>query len=200
MWLIVGLGNPGAGYARHRHNVGFMAVDALAHEQRFSSYSKKFTAELADGMIADQRAVLLKPLTYMNHSGQSVGEACRFYKIAPEQVLVIHDDLDLVFGKIRIKQGGGHGGHNGLRDIDRHVGKDYWRIRFGIGHPGHKDRVHDYVLSDFTKAEQPDVALACAAIATHLPLFFSHSPEALMSKIAMAAPISNETSMMRETD
>lgn len=188
MWLIVGLGNPGAAYAQHRHNVGFMVADAVANAQRFSAYSKKFGGELADGMVGDTKCLLLKPLTYMNHSGQSVGEACRFYKIAPDHVVVVHDDLDLAFGKIRIKQGGGHGGHNGLRDIDAHIGKDYWRVRFGIDHPGHKDRVHDYVLSNFAKAEQPDVASLCDIIAAELPLFFTQGHEALMSRIAYRFP------------
>lgn len=190
MWLIVGLGNPGASYAQHRHNVGFMAADVLAQHYSFPAYSKKFSGDITSGLIGSEKCQLLKPLTFMNKSGQSVGEACRYFDIPPEKVLVIHDELDLLFGKIRIKKGGGHGGHNGLRDIDAHIGKDYWRLRFGIGHPGHKDRVHGYVLSNFAKAEQDDVHQLCDIIAAECPLLFTQGHEALMSRIAYRSPVS----------
>lgn len=186
MWLIAGLGNPGASYAGHRHNVGFVIADALADHYRFPAYSSKYQAHCAQGAIGDTKALLCKPQAFMNLSGQSVGEAARFFKIEPPKVLVLHDELDLPLGKVRIKQGGGHGGHNGLRDIDRHIGQDYWRMRIGIGHPGHKDAVHGYVLSDFSKAEREVVEILAKAICTHLPLMFGQGTEALMSKIALA--------------
>src|SRR5262249_30802979 len=146
MKLFVGLGNPGDKYARHRHNVGFMAVDRIASRHRFPAWRKRFHGWLADGEIAGERVLLLKPDTYMNESGQSVGEAQRFHKIAEADVLAFHDELDLAPGKLRIKVGGGNAGHNGLRSLSAHVGNDYQRVRIGIGHPGNKDVVHHWVL------------------------------------------------------
>lgn len=186
MWLIAGLGNPGASYQCNRHNVGFMLVDVLAHKYRYPAFASKHQALLAQGHMAETKALLCMPQTFMNLSGQAVGEVCRFYKIPPEKVLVLHDELDLPLGKIRIKRGGGHGGHNGLRDIDRHIGQDYWRMRIGIGHPGHKDAVHGYVLSDFAKPEREPLAAQLDVIAQQLPLMFSAGHEALMTKIALA--------------
>lgn len=182
MRLIVGLGNPGVSYARHRHNVGFMVVDALAGT---AAFSKKFHGEVASVTRADEKLILLKPQTYMNDSGRSVQAAMAFHKLAPEQILVLHDDLDLGLGKVRIKQGGGHGGHNGLRDIDAKIGKDYWRIRIGIAHPGDKDKVHDYVLSNFGKDEKPMINLIMDGLANNIELFWQDSPAALMSKLAL---------------
>lgn len=153
MHLWVGLGNPGAGYAGNRHNIGFMAVDRIAADHGFSPWRKRFQGLAAEGQIGDARMVLLKPGTFMNLSGQSVAEALRFYKLAPPDMMVMHDELDLAPGKVRLKQGGGHAGHNGLRSIHAHVGDDYGRLRFGIGHPGHKDAVAAYVLHDFAKAD-----------------------------------------------
>jgi PTH1 family peptidyl-tRNA hydrolase len=153
MKLFVGLGNPGDKYARHRHNVGFMAVDRIAQRHRFPAWRKRFHGWLADGEIAGERVLLLKPDTYMNESGQSVGEAQRFLKIAEADVVSFHDELDLAPGKLRVKVGGGNAGHNGLRSLSAHIGNDFQRVRIGIGHPGNKDLVHHWVLSDFAKAD-----------------------------------------------
>ncbi|RBI84298.1 aminoacyl-tRNA hydrolase [Rhodosalinus halophilus] len=154
MQLFVGLGNPGAKYARNRHNIGFMAVDRIAEDHGFGPWRSKFRAEVAEGRLGGEKVILLKPQTYMNLSGQSVGEAMRFYKLAAEDVTVFHDELDLAPGKVRVKQGGGHAGHNGLRSIHAHIGEAYRRVRLGIGHPGHKDLVSAYVLHDFAKADE----------------------------------------------
>jgi len=154
MKLFVGLGNPGPKYAANRHNIGFMALDRLAEDQGFSPWKTKFQAQITEGRLGTDKVILLKPQTFMNLSGQSVGEAMRFYKLTPSDVVVFHDELDLAPGKARAKTGGGHAGHNGLRSIHQHIGADYDRIRLGIGHPGDKNRVSGYVLSDFAKAEQ----------------------------------------------
>lgn len=155
MYLIVGLGNPGDKYKGNRHNAGFMAVDQIALNNMFPNFKSKFQGEISEGRIAGQRVALLKPQTYMNDSGQSVRKAADFYKIPPEKIIVFYDELDLAPGKIKIKQGGGSGGHNGIKSMDAHLGdKDYWRVRLGIGHPGDKSRVSGYVLSDFSKEEQ----------------------------------------------
>ena len=153
MKLIVGLGNPGTKYAGNRHNIGFMALDRIASDHGFSPWKSKFNALLAEGTVGGTKILLLKPQTFMNRSGQSVGEAMRFYKLTPADVHVIHDELDLAPGKARAKQGGGHAGHNGLRSIHAHIGADYGRVRLGIGHPGNKDQVARYVLNDFAKAD-----------------------------------------------
>ncbi|QDY68671.1 aminoacyl-tRNA hydrolase [Qingshengfaniella alkalisoli] len=154
MKLFVGLGNPGAKYAMNRHNIGFMALDRIAGDHGFAPWRGKFQGALTEGRLGSDKVLLLKPETFMNLSGQSVGEAMRFYKLTPDDVTVFHDELDLAPGKLRLKTGGGHAGHNGLRSIHQHVGEDYHRVRLGIGHPGHKDRVSGYVLSDFSKADQ----------------------------------------------
>ena len=153
MKLIVGLGNPGAKYARHRHNIGYMAVERIADDHEFGPWRSKFQGVISEGRLGTEKVVLLKPETFMNLSGQSVGEAMRFFKLAPEDVIVVQDELDLAPGKVRIKTGGGHAGHNGLRSLHQHIGAEYQRVRLGIGHPGHKDRVSHYVLSDFAKAD-----------------------------------------------
>lgn len=186
--LLVGLGNPGAKYAQNRHNIGFMVADALASAYPFSGFSSKFQGEVAQGTIAEQKCILLKPQTYMNESGRSVGEACRFYKIPPEKVIVFYDELDLVFGKIRVKQGGGHGGHNGLRSLDAHIGKEYIRVRIGIDHPGHKDRVTPHVLGDFNKAEAEHVKFLCDDLARNADILLKEGAEAYMTKIALVCP------------
>lgn len=152
--LIVGLGNPGAKYAANRHNIGFMALDRIAADHDFGPWRARFQALTAEGRLGDARVTLLKPQTFMNLSGQSVGEAARYLKLTPAEVIVLHDELDLAPGKCRVKQGGGHAGHNGLRSIHQHIGAEYGRVRLGIGHPGHKDKVAPYVLSDFAKADQ----------------------------------------------
>ncbi|MBJ6372648.1 aminoacyl-tRNA hydrolase [Sedimentitalea arenosa] len=153
MKLIVGLGNPGAKYAGNRHNIGFMAVDRIAADHGFPPWKGKFQGQLAEGRLGAEKVLLLKPETYMNNSGQSVGEAMRFYKLTPEDVIVLHDELDLAPGKLRVKTGGGHAGHNGLRSLHAHIGEAYQRVRLGIGHPGRKDLVSHYVLHDFHKAD-----------------------------------------------
>jgi PTH1 family peptidyl-tRNA hydrolase len=186
MWLIAGLGNPGPEYAATRHNIGFMAIDALADTLRVSNFSKKFQGEITEANCAGERVLLLKPMTFMNLSGQSVQAASAFYKIPPEQIIVLHDELDLPVSKLRIKQGGGNNGHNGLRDIDRCLGDNYWRIRLGIGHPGDKHHVHSHVLNNFSVNERPLVVRQLEALCAHLPLFWERSPEVLASKIALA--------------
>lgn len=153
MKLIVGLGNPGAKYAHNRHNIGFMAVDEIASAHGFSPWRAKFQGQVSEGRIGSDKIILLKPETFMNLSGQAVGEAARFHKINPADVIVFHDELDLAPTKIRVKTGGGHAGHNGLRSIHQHIGPDYDRVRMGVGHPGHKDAVAGYVLRDFPKAD-----------------------------------------------
>jgi PTH1 family peptidyl-tRNA hydrolase len=154
MRLFVGLGNPGAKYAGNRHNIGFMAVDRIAADHGFAPFRSKFQGVLSEGRLGAERIALLKPETFMNLSGQSVGEAMRFFKIEPADVVVFHDELDLAPGKCRIKLGGGHAGHNGLRSLHAHIGDAYVRVRLGIGHPGQKDKVAPYVLSDFAKDEE----------------------------------------------
>jgi len=151
--LIAGLGNPGPKYQNHRHNVGFLALDELHRHGSFSPWKKKFRGQTSEGMLDGQKVMLLKPETFMNDSGRSVSEAARFHKIPLGDVIVLYDELDLAPGKVRIKTGGGAGGHNGIRSIDSHLGKDYRRVRIGIGHPGHKDRVTGHVLGDFSKAD-----------------------------------------------
>ena len=153
MKLFVGLGNPGAKYARNRHNVGFMALDRIAADHGFSPWRARFQGLVSEGRLGGEKVILLKPETYMNRSGQSVGEAMRFYKLGPEDVTVFHDEIDLAPGKCRVKEGGGHAGHNGLRSLHQHIGPDYRRVRIGVGHPGHKDQVAAYVLHDFAKAD-----------------------------------------------
>lgn len=154
MRLFVGLGNPGAQYAGNRHNIGFMAVDRIAADHGFTPWRARFQGEAAEGRLGLEKVVLLKPGTFMNLSGQSVGEAMRFFKLAPNEVTVFHDELDLAPGKVRLKVGGGHAGHNGLRSIHAHIGENYGRVRLGIGHPGDKAKVASYVLHDFAKAEE----------------------------------------------
>ncbi len=180
MWLVVGLGNPGADYRSTRHNIGFMAIDALAGAAKFS---KKFQGEIAQVDIGEEKVLLLKPQTFMNNSGRSVQAAMAFYKLPLENLIVLHDELDLPLFKLRIKQGGGNNGHNGIKDIDANIGPDYWRIRLGIGHPGDKDAVHGHVLSSFGKDEREGADTLLNALAKHFPLFWQHSPEALMSKV-----------------
>lgn len=184
MKLLVGLGNPGPEYQGNRHNIGFMALEAVARLHGFPPFRGKFQGRVTDGLIAGERVLLLMPETYMNRSGQSVGEAARFHKIDPASIIVLHDDLDLAFGKVKIKQGGGHGGHNGLRDLDAHLGPEYWRIRLGIGHPGDKSRVHGYVLSDFARSERDDVGKLLDGVAETVPLLLSGKPSDMMTRLS----------------
>ncbi|GGC80440.1 aminoacyl-tRNA hydrolase [Chelatococcus reniformis] len=186
MLLFVGLGNPGARYARNRHNIGFMVVDAIAAAHRAGPWRARFQAASAKAVIGGERAILLKPQTFMNDSGRAVAEAARFYKIAPGDIVVFHDELDLPAGKVRVKTGGGNAGHNGLRSITAHVGNDYRRVRFGIGHPGHKDRVHAYVLNDFAKAEEPWVTRLCEVIADEAALLAKGEDASFANRIHLA--------------
>ena len=191
MLLIVGLGNPGSQYARNRHNVGFMAADAIARRHSFSGFSKKFRAEIAEGTLAGEKTLIIKPMTFMNLSGDSVGEAMRFYKLKPADIIVIHDELDIAPGKLKLKTGGGNGGHNGLKSIDAHCGKDYKRLRIGIGHPGHKDRVNPHVLGDFAKADQDWLQPLLDAIADHAELIAKGDDAGFLNKIALATGQAN---------
>ena len=154
MKLFVGLGNPGKKYTNNRHNIGFMALNQIVSDHSFSPWKNKFQGQITDGKLGDEKVILLKPETFMNLSGQSVSETIKFYKIKIEDIIVFHDELDLAPAKLRVKISGGHAGHNGLRSIHQHIGADYHRVRMGIGHPGHKDRVANYVLSDFAKNDQ----------------------------------------------
>lgn len=184
MLLIAGLGNPGPKYERNRHNIGFMAVDEVVRRHSFGVWRARYQSMVAEGNIAGQKVLVIKPMTYMNESGRAVGAALRFFKMDPSQVIVIYDELDLKAGKIRVKQGGGHAGHNGLRSIDAHIGNGFWRVRVGIGHPGDKARVHGYVLSDFAKAEQPMVERITGAISAHIPLLVEGDEGGFMSRTA----------------
>ncbi|HHN68219.1 MAG TPA: aminoacyl-tRNA hydrolase [Thermopetrobacter sp.] len=170
MKLIVGLGNPGGKYAGHRHNAGFMAVDAIARRHGFGPWRRRFSGEVAEGRLTGEKALLLKPLTYMNESGRAVAQAARFFKLSAEDVIVLHDELDLPPGRMRVKTGGGHAGHNGLRSIISHIGPDFHRVRIGIGHPGDKALVHSFVLHDFSRQERELVEPLIEAIAAHAPL------------------------------
>jgi PTH1 family peptidyl-tRNA hydrolase len=185
MRLVVGLGNPGSRYARNRHNVGFMAVDAIARRHGAPGFRNRFKGELAEGPIGGERVLLLKPQTFMNLSGESVGEAARFFKILPSEIVVIHDEIDLRPGKLRVKRGGGNAGHNGLRSIDSSLGPDYWRVRIGVGHPGIKELVQPYVLQNFSGEELTGwVEPLLGAVAETVPLLLSGAPDAFMSEVA----------------
>jgi len=185
MRLIVGLGNPGSRHARNRHNIGFMAVDRLARRHEFAPFRAKFSGEIAEGTVAGERVVALKPMTFMNLSGDSVGACARFLKIEPHEIAVIHDELDLAPGKLRVKQGGGAAGHNGLRSIDAAISPDYWRVRLGIGHPGVKELVHPYVLQNFDADEAVWVVPLIDAMAEALPLLVKDDTAAFMTKVAL---------------
>jgi len=185
MLLWVGLGNPEPGMARHRHNVGFMAVDVIARRHGFSPWRARFKGQTAEGAIAGEKILALKPMTFMNASGEAVQAASAFFKIPPGEVTVFHDELDLAPGKIRVKKGGGAAGHNGLRSIDQCLGTpDYWRVRLGIGHPGHKDRVLGHVLGDFAKADLDWLLPMLDAVADEAALLAAGRPEEFMSKLA----------------
>src|SRR3954452_4821434 len=186
MRLFVGLGNPGSRYARHRHNVGFMAVDAVGRAHSAAPWRQRFHASTAEAVIDGERLLLLKPATYMNESGPAVAEAQRFYKISLRDVIVFHDDLALAPGKLRVKIGGGNAGHNGLRSITAHMGNDYKRVRLGIGHPGDKALVYSYVLNDFAKSEEPWVEALCKATADEIPLLVKGDDAHFQSKVHLA--------------
>jgi peptidyl-tRNA hydrolase, PTH1 family len=184
--LLAGLGNPGPKYAGNRHNIGFMAVDAIVRRYGFADFRARFHGEIAAGRIGGREALALKPGTFMNESGRSVAAAARFYKIAPDDLFVFHDELDLAAGKVRVKRGGGSAGHNGLRSIDAHLGSDYWRVRLGIGHPGDKRRVLGHVLDDFDEADRQWLDPVLRAVAEHTPLLVAGDAAAFASNVALA--------------
>ena len=186
MLLIAGLGNPGARHAKNRHNIGFMALEAIAAEHRIGPFRARFQGALAEGSIGSERVALLAPQTFMNESGRSVGEAMRFYKLDLDAIVVVHDELDLSPAKVRVKVGGGNAGHNGLRSISAHIGNDYKRVRLGIGHPGDKALVHDYVLSDFAKTEMGWVETVCRAVADAAPLLVEGQDASFQNKTHLA--------------
>ena len=186
MLLLAGLGNPGPRYQNNRHNIGYLAVEEIARRHGFGPWRRRFQGLVAEGRLGGTRLLALKPETYMNESGRAVGEALRFFKLAPEDVIVFHDELDLRPGKVKVKSGGGHAGHNGLRSLDAHIGRDYRRVRLGIGHPGHKDLVHGYVLKDFSKPEAALAEKLVTAVAEELPLLVACDEGAFMSRIAHA--------------
>ncbi len=186
MQLWVGLGNPGPNHARQRHNIGFMALDTIALRHRFSPWRSRFKGSVAEGVIDGHRVLALKPLTYMNDSGESVQPAASFYRIPPDSITAFHDELDLAPGKVRIKRGGGAAGHNGLRSMDRHLGTaEYWRVRLGIGHPGAKERVLGHVLGDFAKVDLDWLLPLLDGLAEAAPLLAAGQREACMTKIAL---------------
>ena len=185
MKIFAGLGNPGAAYALHRHNIGFMAVDAIAALHGFGPWKTRFQGLASEGRIGTGKVTLLKPATFMNDSGRSVGEALRFYKLEPAEALtVFYDELDLEPFKLRVKHGGGAAGHNGIRSIDAHVGPDYRRVRLGIGHPGHKDRVSPHVLGNFAKAEMDPLADLLGAVAAEVPWLLAGDEARFMNEVA----------------
>ena len=188
MLLFVGLGNPGADYAANRHNIGFMAVDAIVRRHSFSPWRAKFQGEVCEGTIGGEKVVALKPLTYMNESGRSVAACASFYKIEPKDFVVFHDELDLDPGRLKVKIGGGHAGHNGLRSIHAHLGPDYRRVRLGIGHPGAKERVTGWVLGNFAKVDREWLEPLLDDIASAAPKLVERDDVGFMNLVAGAKP------------
>jgi PTH1 family peptidyl-tRNA hydrolase len=186
MQLIVGLGNPGEKYQHNRHNIGFLAIDAIARRHGFPTFREKFQGLIAEGQIAGERVLVLKPQTFMNLSGDSVYKVLAFYKLAPADVTVIYDEIDLAPGKTRVKVGGGNGGHNGIRSIDPQITPNYRRIRLGVGHPGDKSLVMHHVLGDFAKAEHLWLDPLLAALADNADLIVKGDENGLMNKLAIA--------------
>ena len=195
MLLWVGLGNPEPGMARQRHNIGFMALDRIASRHGFAPWRQRFRGLVAEGAVGSTKVLGLKPLTYMNDSGQSVQAACAFYKLPPADITAFHDELDLAPGKLRVKRGGGAAGHNGLRSMDRQLGTpDYWRVRLGIGHPGDKARVHGHVLGDFHKTDADWLDTLLDAVADAAPMLAAGQPEDYMTRVALLTRPPNEGS------
>ena len=186
MRLLVGLGNPGKQYAFNRHNIGFLAVDALAAHFRFAPWRTRFQGATAEGEIAGEKIIALKPGTYMNLSGQAVGEAARFFKLTPSDVTVIYDDIELVPGKVKVKMAGGAAGPNGIRSIDEHIGQEYWRVRLGVGRPNAKDQVKGHVLENFAKSDMDWLGELLNAICVAAPLLIKGDENKFMTKIALA--------------
>src|SRR5215813_11748976 len=186
MLLFVGLGNPGAKYTRNRHNIGFMAVDEIARRHGFAPWRRRFQGETSEGLLGHEKVVLLKPTTYMNESGRAVQEAQNFFKLSAGDVTVFQDELELPAAKVRVKVGGGIAGHNGLRSISAHIGNEYRRVRLGIGHPGQKELVQPYVLSDFFKDERPWVEALCGVIAENAELLGRGQDSSFQNKVHLA--------------
>jgi len=193
MLIIAGLGNPGGKYAGHRHNIGFMAADEIVRRHAFGPWKSKFSAEISEGTLGGEKVMVVKPQTYMNESGQAIGELMRFYKEDISNLVVIYDELDLPPGKLRLKTGGGHGGHNGIKSIDAHCGKDYRRMRLGIGHPGAKERVTGHVLGDFAKWDQQWLDKLLDAIADNAGLLASGKDSTFMNKVALDTGQNSDT-------
>lgn len=194
MKLFVGLGNPGAKYSRNRHNIGYMAVDRIAEDHGFAPWKSKFQGQITEGRLGHEKVILLKPATFMNLSGQSVGEAMRFYKLDSTDITVFQDEIDLAPAKARVKSGGGHAGHNGLRSIHQHIGPHYDRVRLGVGHPGHKDKVASYVLNDFAKAEQDWLDDVLRGVSDGAPYLADGDSAKFLNAVALrAAPARSST-------
>lgn len=206
MHVIVGLGNPGSKFERHRHNIGMLVVDSIHHQHAgMSPWRKRFQAQVSEGVIAGHKVLLIKPMTFMNESGQAVGEAVRFYKLSPNDVSVFYDELDLQPGKVRIKRGGGAGGHNGIRSLDAHIGKEYRRVRIGIGHPGAKERVTSHVLGDFAKRDAEWLDPLLVAVADEIPLLLDGKDSAFMNRLHLvlepdAAPETTDDAPKKKKD
>ena len=198
MLLLVGLGNPGSGYAHNRHNIGFMALDAIASHYSFSPFSRKFQGRIAEGFIDGVKVLALKPETFMNESGRAVAAACTFFKIPSEQIVVLHDEIDLKPAKVKVKRGGGHAGHNGLRSVHEHIGPDYGRVRLGIGHPGDKELVIGHVLKDFSKTDGEWVDKVLNAIAKNSVLLVAGRDGEFMSQVAAEVSLSEMKKMDNE--
>ena len=186
MLLFVGLGNPGAKYARNRHNIGFAVVDEIARRHGFAPWRRRFQGETSEGTLDGARLILLKPTTYMNESGRSVQEAANFFKLTADDITVFQDELELPPAKVRVKVGGGIAGHNGLRSVTSHIGNDYRRVRLGIGHPGIKELVHGYVLSDFAKTDMPWVEALCTVVADNAGLLATGNDASFQNKVHLA--------------
>jgi PTH1 family peptidyl-tRNA hydrolase len=185
MRLLVGLGNPGPRYAGNRHNIGFMAVDAIVRRHSFSSIRERFHGLTAEGTIDGEKVLALAPQTFMNDSGRAVQAAVQFFKLQPTDVIVLYDEIDLPLGKVRVKRAGGAGGHNGIRSIDAHIGTDYWRVRMGVDHPGQKEMVKAYVLTDFFKEEHETVQSMLDAVADAIPLMIAGDDGRFMNKVSV---------------
>ncbi len=190
MYVFAGLGNPGARYAKNRHNIGYLVADEIARRYGFEGFRSRnrLSADIAEGRVGDARVVLLKPTTFMNESGRALGAVMRYFKIEPAELFVFYDELDLAPGKLRLKFGGGSAGHNGIKSLRAHIGTDYWRVRMGIGHPGDKDQVSGYVLSDFSKADGAWVAKLVGATAQSAPLLLDDDKNDFITRVALLAP------------
>ncbi|MFL2769590.1 MAG: aminoacyl-tRNA hydrolase [Rhodospirillaceae bacterium] len=186
MYLLVGLGNPGSGYANNRHNLGYRTIDAIAKQHGFGPWRDKFHGQITEGRLGSNKVILLKPTTFMNESGRSLGAVIKFHKLDLDDVIVFLDEIELAPGKIRVKKGGGHAGHNGIRSLISHIGLDFWRVRMGVGHPGHKDRVSGYVLQDFSKTDQSWLDTLVDATAVSAALLVEGNHNRFMTDVSQA--------------